>query len=71
MRTLPAKGLFGIWVRKMRLAKGWSQPKLAQLSGVAHNAIHRVEQGGRCRWATVVAICKALGFDPAAEFLPG
>jgi transcriptional regulator with XRE-family HTH domain len=38
---------FGLAVRKLRLAKGWSQEKLAEFAGIHRTYVGDVERGGR------------------------
>lgn len=50
---------------KIRLEKGWTQSKLARLSGVSIHTICKLEQGARAvehaKLSTVVALAYTLG----------
>jgi len=49
-------------IRRVRLARGWSYRKVAELAGVSHEAVRQVESGlHEPRPATIAAIAEALG----------
>lgn len=48
-------------IRRLRIAKRWSQAKLAERSSLSPKAVARIERGqGELRILTVVRIAKAL-----------
>ena len=58
-------------VRKLvdaRLEKGWSQIRVARISGLAPATVHRVERGLFQKPETVLRIAQALGV-PMRELL--
>ncbi len=56
---------FGGWLRAARKATGASQDDLADASGISQGTISNLERGAsRPEWATLDALCKALGQDP-------
>ncbi len=62
---------FGQNVRAARLARGWTQERLAQESGLATVQISRIERGKReVRITTLVRLVAALGVS-ANELLDG
>ncbi len=64
------KGI-GIKIRQLRDEKGWSQMKLADLSGVARGTIQELESGdGNPQIGTLDALANSLGLDSFMELLP-
>lgn len=62
----PAVKRFGENVRAARLAKGWTQERLAQETGLATVQVSRIERGVReVRLTTLLRLLKALGSTPA------
>ncbi len=62
---------FGQNVRKARLARGWTQERLAHESGLAYPQVSRIERGKReIRLRTFVKLVRALDVSPA-ELLDG
>ena len=56
----------GIVLRELRIGKGLSQEKLALESGLNRSYVPKIERGDRMPTvATVFALSKALGIDPA------
>jgi len=54
-------------IRRLRMARKWSQSTLAQLSGISLPAVKNLERAqADCRKRTLVAVAKALGVDLAA-----
>lgn len=69
MEIIPER--FGANVRKLRLARSWTQEDLAAQSGLAVVQISRIERGAReVRLGTVVRLLKALDAEPN-ELLAG
>lgn len=65
-------GTFAEDVRAARVAKGWSQEKLAELAGTTQSTIERVENGGSQRSRFIVDIARALGLPlPGSASLGG
>jgi len=59
-------GSFGRTVQTLRLSKGWSQEKLAELSGLDRTYVSSVERGKRN--VSILNICKlsnALDIPPS------
>ena len=54
-------------VRALREEKGWSQERLAEVSGLSRDAVSRIERGDRKtpRMATVMAVAEALEVKPS------
>lgn len=48
-------------VRKIRLEKGLSVPKLSELSGLSRRTIQEVEKRDECTVSTAKKLAKALG----------
>lgn len=50
-------------IRELRLEKGWSQDRLAQVAGMSRDGLSRIERGDRPapRLETIAAIAAALG----------
>lgn len=49
-------------LRELRQAKGWSQEKLEEYSGVTRSQIGRIERGEvKPRLETILKLCQALG----------
>jgi transcriptional regulator with XRE-family HTH domain len=48
-------------IRARRLAKRWSQTKLAELLGVTQPTISDLERGVAANWEFIGRVCKALG----------
>jgi len=58
---------FGVELRKLRKAKGWSQMKLAMEAGLHLNALGHLERGERTpSLHTVFVLCRALEVPVAA-----
>jgi transcriptional regulator with XRE-family HTH domain len=55
-------------IRREREARGWTLDDLAQATGIAAPNLSRIENTGRIRGSTLVAITDALGVDIA--FVP-
>lgn len=55
-------------IAALREARGWSQPRLAELAGVDQGTIWRLESGAARRptWDTISAIVGALGVSTDA-----
>jgi transcriptional regulator with XRE-family HTH domain len=73
METLPLAHV--VRIRELRLARGWSQEKLAVYAGVTRATLARLETGGRTSLdrsnvATLQAVARALGVS-VAELAPG
>lgn len=63
----PLSNLVAQQVRRLRLARGWSQEQLAEAAGISRDALSRIERGDRAaRLDTLDALATALGVD-----LPG
>jgi len=61
----PAVKQFGENVRAARLAKGWTQERLAHETGLATVQISRIERGVReVRITTLLRISRALNSQP-------
>jgi len=61
----------GTILREKRLAKGWSQTKLACMAGVANTVISDCERGVRLPWRRArEALATALDCD-VTELFPG
>jgi transcriptional regulator with XRE-family HTH domain len=50
----------------LRKERGWSQEKLAAVSGVSERTIHRVESDGACSLDTKMALASAFEVAPSA-----
>lgn len=50
-------------VRKLRLQRGWSQERLAELAGVSVRTIQRLERGGGMSLETVSALAAVFEVD--------
>lgn len=48
-------------LRKIRLERGLSVPKLAELSGVSRRTIQEIENRDDCRVSTAIQLADALG----------
>ncbi len=48
-------------IKEMRLEKGLSVPKLAELSGVPRRTIQDLEKRGDCMLSTAVKLATAMG----------
>ena len=65
--SLTDKQRFGRRVRQLRLAKGWTQEKLAEHTGLHPTYIGGVERGERnLGLDNLLKIARALGEHPAA-----
>jgi transcriptional regulator with XRE-family HTH domain len=63
-------GDVGQEIRRLREAKGWSQPKLAVEAGVAVSGVSQIENGRRNpNSSTLVKLARALDVD-VADFFP-
>ena len=47
-------------LRKIRLERGLSVPKLAEISDVPRRTIQEIEKSGDCRVSTAIKLAKAL-----------
>lgn len=71
MPTANPKVKFGINLRKLRLQKGLSQEKLAELADLHRNYVGGVERGERnIALLNIVAIARALRVKPARLLEP-
>jgi transcriptional regulator with XRE-family HTH domain len=62
----PAVSRFGKNVKAARLAKGWTQERLAHETGLATVQVSRIERGVReVRLTTLTRLLKALDLPPA------
>jgi transcriptional regulator with XRE-family HTH domain len=50
-------------IRRERMLRGWSQTRLAELSGVAVSTIHNVERGRYGKPSTIRRIADLLNID--------
>ena len=65
----PAVKRFGENVRAARLAKGWTQERLAQETGLATVQVSRIERGVReVRLTTLLRLSRALAEPPTSLF---
>lgn len=48
-------------LKKIRLAKGFSVPKLVELSGVPRRTIQDIEKNNECKVSTAIKLADALG----------
>lgn len=65
-KRTPEAAAFAAQLRAERAAVGMSQEELAEVSGVSHSAIARIETGVRVMdTAQLGAFCKALGISLA------
>ena len=56
---------FGLWVKRKREAKGWTQEELAKRVGFSdRQTIYRIEAGASTKRSSVIKISKALGESP-------
>lgn len=51
-------------VKKLRVAKNWSQEQLSEASGLSLRTIQRLENGGNASIESVRALAAAFGADP-------
>ena len=59
---LPEAEKFGAYVRKLRLAKGWSQEKLAEEAELNSVQISIIERGGNDpKLTTILKLSRGLG----------
>ena len=66
MRTNDARALFGKRVRVLRLERGLSQEKLAELANLHRNYVGGVERGERnIALLNIIALAQALKVKPA------
>lgn len=67
MQTMATEKLDGQKIRDLRLAKGWSQRKLAQETGLAYETVNRIErtEGRPVYDHTAARLANALGVDVA------
>ena len=66
MRDADPRSLFGSTVRKLRLERGLSQEKLAELANLHRNYVGGVERGERnVGLLNIVALARALAVKPA------
>jgi transcriptional regulator with XRE-family HTH domain len=60
---------FGSRIRDLRVARGWSQERLAEVADLHRNYVGGIERGERnCALRTVHALAEALGVTPADLF---
>jgi len=52
-------------VRELRLAKSWSQEKLAEAAGVSLRTVQRMELDGSASLKSRLKVAKALGVEPS------
>jgi len=52
-------------LKAYRAENGWSQERLAEISGISLRTIQRVEKEGRCSNESCMAIASAFGISPA------
>ena len=57
-------------LRRLRVDKGWSQRKLAQMAGVTQTTVWKIEQGGGANAATLKKLGDVLGVR-ASELMRG
>src|SRR5215510_12901929 len=56
---------FGLWVKRKREAKGWTQEELAKRVGFAdRQTIYRIEAAASTKRSSVIKVAKALGESP-------
>jgi transcriptional regulator with XRE-family HTH domain len=66
VRTRDPRPIFGKYLRKLRLARGLSQEKLAELADLHRNYVGGVERGERnIALLNIVALARALHVKPA------
>ena len=66
MRTPDPRPIFGKHLRKLRVARGISQEKLAELADLHRNYVGGVERGERnIALLNIVALARALRVKPA------
>jgi transcriptional regulator with XRE-family HTH domain len=67
--------IFGATVRRLRLARGWTQEDLADAAGLTTTYVGQVERGDKVPSLTVVLmLARGLGLPPADlldGFTPG
>ncbi len=51
-------------VKKLRVAKGWSQEQLSEASGLSLRTVQRLENGGNASIESLRALAAAFGVDP-------
>ncbi|MBL4807291.1 MAG: helix-turn-helix domain-containing protein [Rhodobacteraceae bacterium] len=52
-----------MFIRKLRLAKGWSQEQLAEMSGVSTRTIQRLERGGNASLESLKCLAAVFETD--------
>ena len=58
---------FGAFVRKRRLAKGWTQEQLAEAAGMNELQIGHIERGASDpKLTTILKLCAALRIRPGS-----
>jgi len=57
-------------ISQLRKERGWSQEKLAAISGLSERTIQRVEKDGACSLDTKVALASAFEISPAELSIP-
>ncbi|HEV8432147.1 MAG TPA: helix-turn-helix transcriptional regulator [Thermoanaerobaculia bacterium] len=61
--------IFGATVRRIRLARGWTQEDLADAAGLTTTYVGQVERGDKVPSLTVVLkLARGLGIPPADLF---
>jgi transcriptional regulator with XRE-family HTH domain len=66
VRTRDPRSIFGKYLRKLRLARGLSQEKLAELADLHRNYVGGVERGERnIALLNILRLAKALHVKPA------
>jgi transcriptional regulator with XRE-family HTH domain len=53
--------VIGGWIKRERKLRGWTQPDLAERSGVCKNAVLAAEKGQNSRTLTILWLVEALG----------
>ena len=65
----PDRNRFGMRIRQLRLARGWTQDELAEQTGLHATYVGSVERGERnLGFDNLLKIARAFGEHPAALF---